>query len=173
MDPNGNVITALTIGAIIGGLIGLGMGAIFMPMFANMLNLGGWKRTAFIAIGIVALTAIGSILGYYTAKLFVAIYAKGILFAHKLNAAIAKLIAKITGATLTLANGDGWVLKLHNFTVRIMNSSIENINYIRISMEGKGAMTIMGTFSSDPLLTHIPITIDNIIKLIQILLGGK
>lgn len=83
VDPDGNVITALTIGAIIGGLIGLGMGAIFMPMFANMLNLGGWKRMAFIAIGIVALTAIGSILGYYTAKLFVAIYAKGVLFAHK------------------------------------------------------------------------------------------
>lgn len=54
-----------------------------------------------------------------------------------------------------------------------MNSSIENINYMRISMEGKGAMTIMGIFSSDPLLTHIPITIDKIIKLIQILIGGK
>lgn len=57
-----------------------------------------------------------------------------------------------------------------------MNSSIENINFIRILMEGNGVMTIMGTFSSPRyslLTTHINITIGNIIKLIQILIGGK
>mgnify|MGYP001089816994 CR=1 FL=1 len=47
IDPTGEV----SIGAIVGGIIGFGIGALIMPIFANYLNLRGWGRSLFIAGG--------------------------------------------------------------------------------------------------------------------------
>ena len=100
-------------------------------------------------------------------------YAKGGTFAYTLNKAIAKTIAKFTRASLKAASGNGWVLNLGKYTVRIMTSSAGRSNYFRLSMAGKGAMTILGTFSNNRALTHINITVGNIVKLIALMLKWK
>ena len=168
-DPSGTV----SIGAIIGGIIGFGVGAIIMPIFADMLRLHGWKRTVFIVGGTAALTAIGSLLGYYAGKALVTLYAKGGVFSQKLNAAIAKVIRKFTGATLKSASGNGWTLTLKKYMVRIMSSGGGRTNYIRISHATKGAMTIAGMFSNERAVTHIPITVSNLVKLIGLMLKWR
>ena len=168
-DPSGTV----SIGAIIGGIIGFGVGAIIMPIFADMLKLHGWKRTVFIVGGTAALTAIGSLLGYYAGKALVTLYAKGGVFSQKLNAAIAKVIRKFTGATLKSASGNGWTLTLKKYMVRIMSSGGGRTNYIRISHATKGAMTIAGMFSNERAVTHIPITVSNLVKLIGLMLKWR
>ncbi|MPM76547.1 hypothetical protein SDC9_123546 [bioreactor metagenome] len=162
-DPSGNI----SIGAIIGGIIGFGVGAIIMPIFANMLKLKGWKRKVFIGGGVAAVTALGSLLGYYSGKALAALYAKGGVFASKLNMSIAKVISKFTGAAIKGSRGNGLTLTLRKVTLRIMTTGSQN-NYFRISVLNKGAMTIAGIFSNNQSLTHIPITIGNIIKIIKI-----
>ena len=166
-DEAGNV----SVGAIIGGIIGLGVGAIIVPIFADLLKLKGWKRTVFIAAGVVAVTAIGALLGYYAGKALAILYAKGGAFATKLNDAVAKVIAKFTKASIKHASGNGWTLTIKKYTVRIMTSGGGRTNYIRISHAVKGAMTIFGAYSSDRALTHIEITISNLLKLIKMMLG--
>ena len=166
-DETGNV----SIGAIIGGIIGFGVGAIIVPIFADLLKLKGWKRTVFIAAGVVAVTAIGALLGYYAGKALAILYAKGGAFATKLNDAVAKVIAKFTKASIKHASGNGWTLTIKKYTVRIMTSGGGRTNYIRISHAVKGAMTIFGAYSSDRALTHIEITISNLLKLIKMMLG--
>ena len=169
VDPTGHV----SLGAIIGGFIGLGAGAIFVPMLADKWGLKGWKRKIFIGLGVAATTALGSLLGHYAGKAIAALYAKGGTFAYTLNKAIAKTIAKFTRASLKAASGNGWVLNLGKYTVRIMTSSAGRSNYFRLSMAGKGAMTILGTFSNNRALTHINITVGNIVKLIALMLKWK
>lgn len=44
---------------------------------------------------------------------------------------------------------------------------------VGLSHATKGAMTITGQFSSDRKLTHIAITIDNLIKLINLMLKWR
>ena len=169
IDPTGDV----SIGAIIGGIIGFGVGAIIMPIFADMLKLRGWKRTVFIAGGTAVVTALGSLLGYYAGKALVALYAKGGVFSQKLNTAVAKVIRKFTGATLKSASGNGWTLTLKKYTVRIMSSGGGRTNYIRISHASKGSMTIAGLFSSNRAVTHIPITVSNLVKLVGLMLKWR
>ena len=163
----------ISIGAIIGGIIGFGVGAIIVPIFADLLKLKGWARTVFIAAGVVAVTAIGALLGYYAGKALVSLYAKGGAFATKLNTAVAKVIAKFTGASIKSAAGNGWTLTLKKYTIRIMAESGGRVNYFRISHATKGAMTIAGAFSSNRALTHVPITINNLVKLIKMMIGWK
>jgi len=167
-DPSGYI----SIGAIVGGIIGFGVGALLMPMFADMLKLKGAGRTAFIAGGTVAVTALGALLGYYSGKALTALYAKGGVVASKLNQAIAKVISKFTGASIKAAQGNGWTLTLKKVTLRIMTSGSQS-NYFRISILNKGALTIAGALSSNQALTHIPITIGNIIKIIGLILKHK
>ena len=156
---------------IIGGIIGFGVGSIIVPIFADLLKLKGWKRTVFIAAGVVAVTAIGALLGYYAGKALAILYANGGAFATKLNDAVAKVIAKFTKASIKHASGNGWTLTIKKYTVRIMTSGGGRTNYIRISHAVKGAMTIFGAYSSDRALTHIEITISNLLKLIKMMLG--
>ncbi len=131
----------ISIGAIIGGIIGFGVGAIIVPIFADLLKLKGWARTVFIAAWVVAVTAIGALLGYYAGKALVSLYAKGGAFATKLNTAVAKVNAKFTGASIKSAAGNGWTLTLKKYTIRIMAESGGRVNYFRISHATKGAMT--------------------------------
>ena len=168
-DESGNV----SIGAIIGGIIGFGVGAIIVPIFADLLKLKGWGRRIFIAAGVVAVTAIGALLGYYAGKALALLYAKGGVFATKLNQAVAKVIAKFTKASLKAASGNGWKLTLKKYTIRLMTEGGGRTNYIRLSHATKGSMTIAGKFSSDRALTHIPITIGNLVKLIGLMLGWR
>lgn len=127
-DESGNV----SIGAIIGGIIGFGAGAIIVPIFADLLGLKGWARKIFISAGVVAVTAIGALLGYYTGKALALIYAKGGTFAFKLNQALVKVIAKFTKASTEAVRGNGWKLTIKNYTVRIMNKGGYRTNYFRI-----------------------------------------
>ena len=168
-DESGNV----SIGAIIGGIIGFGAGAIIVPIFADLLGLKGWARKIFISAGVVAVTAIGALLGYYTGKALALIYAKGGTFAFKLNQALVKVIAKFTKASTEAVRGNGWKLTIKNYTVRIMNKGGYRTNYFRISHIAKGAMTIAGKYSSDRALTHIQINLENIIKLIVLMLKWR
>ena len=165
IDPTGEV----SLSAIVGGIIGFGIGALIMPIFANYLNLRGWKRSVFIASGTAVVTALGSLLGYYSGKALATLYARGGIFAQKLNYAVARVIRKITGASLTNAAGNGWTLSLRRITLRIMSSGGGRINYFRISILNKGALTLAGRFSSDRALTHIPITLQNIVKVIGLI----
>ena len=43
-------------------------------------------------------------------------------------------------------------------------------NYFRLSHITKGTLTILGKFSEDRGLTHIPITFNNIIKIVDLIL---
>ena len=168
-DPTGYV----SMGAIIGGIIGFGVGAILIPAIADSWGLKGWKRNVFIIGGVAAVTAIGALLGHYAGKALVSLYAKGGAFAKQLNTAVAKVIGKFTKASVTSAKGNGWILKLKNYTVRIMSEGGGRTNYFRISHATKGAMTIAGAFSGNRALTHIPITVDSLFKLIKMMLRWK
>ena len=169
VDPSGY----FTISNVIGGIIGLGAGSLIMPLIADHLNLKGWSRSIFIGGGIAMATALGSVLGFYTAKAFGSIYASGGYLASHLNLAIAKTIAKFTGASLKAAAGNGWTLTISNFVIRVMNSGGGRTNYFRISHITNGAITLNGAYSSDRTLTHIPITVDNVYKLIKLIWGLK
>ena len=166
IDESGNI----SIGAIVGCIIGFGVGAIIVPVFADLLKLKGWRRAIFVAAGVVAVTAIGALLGYYAGKALAILYSKGGVFANKLNTAVAKTIGKLTRATVKASHGNGWTLTLKKYTIRIMNSGGGRTNYFRISHITKGGLTLLGVPSSDRAMTHIPITIDNLLKLIELMM---
>lgn len=168
-DPSGH----LSAGSIIFGLLGFGIGSILAPVFADMLKLTGSARTLFIVGGVAAFTALGALLGKYAGKALVALYAKGGKFAKALNTALAKLIAKLVKGSLSSASGNGWKIKVGKVLLRIMSSGGGRTNYFRITLEGKGAMTLSGVLSSDQAQTHINITIKNIIKIIKLILKFK
>ena len=50
-----------------------------------------------------------------------------------------------------------------------MSSGGGRTNYFRITILNKGALTLAGKFSSDRALTHIPITLQNIVKVISLI----
>ena len=118
-------------------------------------------------------TNLGAYVGYYVGEAIFAVYKAGGAFAYKINQAIAKGIAKIIGASLEAASGNGWKIKIGKYMLRIMTEGGGRTNYFRLSHITKGAMTILGTFSNDRGATHIPITFENIIKIIQLLLRLK
>lgn len=54
-----------------------------------------------------------------------------------------------------------------------MTSSKARNNYMRLSMQGKGTMDVMGEFSSDRAKTHINITASNLLKIIKVIINKK
>jgi hypothetical protein len=161
------------VGAIIGGILGFGLGALIVPRIADLLKLKGWGRTAFIWAGVAAITALGVYVGYYVGEAIFQIYKAGGAFASKINEAIARGISKLIGGSISSASGNGWVLKVGKLTLRIMTEGGGRVNYFRLSHATKGAMTILGAFSSDRALTHINITFSNIIQIVSTILKFK
>ena len=168
-DPSGYA----TIGIIVGALFGFGLGTIIMPRIADAIGLRGWGRTVFIAAGMAALTALGGYIGNYIGNAILAIYKAGGSIAATVNRIIAYGIARIAGGSVSPAKGNGWVIKISNLTLRVMTSSNFRNNYFRLSMAGKGTITLSGVYSSDPALTHIPITFNSIVSIIKIILRLK
>ena len=157
------------VGTIIGGILGFGLGALLVPRVADFLKLKGWGRKIFIWAGVAALTGLGAYVGNYIGEAIFAVYKAGGAFALKINQAIATGIAKVVGGSINAASGNGWVIKIGNLTLRIMTSGGGRTNYFRLSHITKGALTILGAFSGDRGLTHIPITFSNIIKIVQLI----
>ena len=142
------------VGAIIGGILGFGLGVLLIPRIADILKLKGWARKIFIWAGIAALTGLGAYLGHYVGEAILAVY-------------------KVVGGSIRGAKGNGFVIERGKLTLRIMTSGGCRTNYMRISHMTKGALTILGTFSNSRLLTHIPITFENIIKIVQLMIKFK
>ena len=142
------------VGAIIGGILGFGLGVLLIPRIADILKLKGWARKIFIWAGIAALTGLGAYLGHYVGEAVLAVY-------------------KVVGGSIRGAKGNGFVIELGKLTLRIMTSGGCRTNYMRISHMTKGALTILGTFSNSRLLTHIPITFENIIRIVQLMIKFK
>ncbi|HKZ55890.1 MAG TPA: RHS repeat-associated core domain-containing protein, partial [Anaerolineales bacterium] len=93
--------------------------------------------------------------------------------------ALARRVASETGGTEALAQGDGWRVTIpraapgrRNIVIRIMNSGgVRGEPYFRVSVDGKGALALDGSWSSSPLLTHhalTPDSLDIIKRLVQI-----
>ncbi len=157
-------------GTIIGVILGFGLGALLVPRVADLLKLRGLGRKVFIALGVAALTGLGAYVGNYVGEAIFAIYKAGGAFALKINKAIANGIAKIVGGSLEAAKGNGWTIKIGKYMLRVMTSGGGRTNYFRLSHITKGTLTILGKFSGDRGLTHIPITFSNIIKIINLIL---
>ena len=169
MDPSGYG----AVGSIIGGILGFGLGVLLVPRIADRLKLKGWGRKIFIALGVASITGLGAYIGNYVGEAIFSIYKAGATFALKINQAIARGISKIVGGSLNAASGNGWVIKVNKLTLRIMTSGGGRVNYFRLSHATKGAIALSGRFSTDRGLTHIPITFNNIIKMVQLILKLK
>lgn len=169
MDPSGYG----AVGSIIGGILGFGLGVLLVPRIADRLKLKGWGRKIFIALGVASITGLGAYIGNYVGEAIFSIYKAGGTFALKINQAIARGISKIVGGSLNAASGNGWVIKVNKLTLRIMTSGGGRVNYFRLSHATKGAIALSGGFSTDRGLTHIPITFNNIIKMVQLILKLK
>ena len=74
------------------------------------------------------------------------------------NQQLANMIAQKYGGLIKPAAGNGWIIKIENITIRIMNSGGGRNNYWRASVENKGSVDKFGNFCSDRSLTHIDIT---------------
>jgi len=160
-------------GAIIGGILGFGLGLILVPYIADLLNLQNWNRNVFIWAGVASITALGAYVGYYVGEAIFKIYKVAGKLALKVNEAIARGIAKLIGGSIQSASGNGWVIKAGKLTLRVMTQGGGRVNYFRLSHVTKGAMTLLGTFSSDRSVTHINITLTNIIQLVETILKLK
>ena len=157
------------VGVGLGCLLGFGLGSLLVPWVADLLNLRGWGRKIFVGVGVAAITALGGYAGHYIGEAILAVYKAGGAFAGKINQAIANAISKIVGGTLKSARGNGWIINVGKIVVRVMTSSNFRNNYFKISIAGKMAYDISGNVSTDPAKIHIPITIDSIIKLIELI----
>ena len=93
------------VGAIIGGILGFGLGVLLIPRIADILKLKGWARKIFIWAGIAALTGLGAYLGHYVGEAILAVYKVGGAFALKINKALATGIAKVVGGSIRGAKG--------------------------------------------------------------------
>ena len=88
------------VGAIIGGILGFGLGVLLIPRIADILKLKGWARKIFIWAGIAALTGLGAYLGHYVGEAILAVYKVGGAFALKINKALATGIAQVVGGSI-------------------------------------------------------------------------
>jgi RHS repeat-associated protein len=161
------------VGAIIGAILGFGIGSLIVSKVADVMKLKGWGRKIFIGIGIASITALGAYIGYYVGEAIFKVYQAAGSMAYKLNEAIARGIAKIVGGSISPAKGNGWIIEVGKLTLRIMTEGGGRVNYFRLSDAKRGAMTITGSFSNNRALTHINITLNNIIKLVQVILSKK
>jgi RHS repeat-associated protein len=164
-------------GAVIGALLGLFAGVFCGIWLADIIGITGKiKRGIFIA-SVAALVgagaaAIGYFLGPYVAKLGNVLFkALMKLLNNTFTKTIAQIIKKIVGGTITMAkNGMGWVIKSGDFTLRLMTSGGGRYFYLRLSKIGIGALTALGVVSSDRALTHIDMTLNNLIEIIKLIL---
>ena len=169
VDPFGNGPA----GAIIGAILGFGLGLIIVPYVADLLRLTGWARNIFIWAGTAAITSLGAYVGYYVGEAIFKIYKSAGRLALKVNEAIARGIAKLIGSSLEPADGNGWKLKVGKLILRVMTEGGGRVNYFRLSHLTKGSMTVGGQFSNDRGVTHIEITLANIIQLVSTILKNK
>ena len=161
------------VGTIVGGILGFGLGALLVPRVADLLKLKELGQKVFILAGVAALTGLGAYVGNYIGEAIFSVYKAGGAFALKINQAIANGIAKVVGGSIKAASGNGWGIKIGKLTLRIMTSGGGRTNYFRLSHITKRTLTILGAFSGNRALTHIPITFNNIIKIVQLIFKFK
>ena len=65
--------------------------------------------------------------------------------------------------------GIGWNIKFKKYTLRVITRGGGRTNYMRISHQTKGAMTLAGKFSNNRAVTHIKITFKNLVKMIKLI----
>ncbi len=82
-------------GAIIGAILGFGLGLIIVPYVADLLNLRGWVRNVFIWTGTAAITGLATYIGYYVGEAIFKVYKAAGRLALKVNEAIARGITKL------------------------------------------------------------------------------
>ena len=157
------------VGTIIGLILGYGLGLFLLPYMADILKFKGWKRRVFILLGLAAFSALGAYIGNYVGEVIFSIYQAGGALAHQINKLIAYGIASLFGSVLNPAKGDGLKIKIGNLLLRIMTSGGGRFNYFKLSMDGKGALTLAGDLSNDLSLIHIPITIESIVKIVRLI----
>ncbi|MED0673662.1 hypothetical protein P4S95_26205 [Aneurinibacillus aneurinilyticus] len=81
-------------------------------------------------------------------------------------------VARALGGHLSPAKGKGYKIEIPNgrkpITVRVMEagSGGRSKPYFRVSIDGKGSLTLDGKLSNDPKLTHIDLT-ENSLKQIE------
>jgi len=167
-DPNGHG----PVGAIIGAILGFGLGLLLIPRIADSMKLTGWARTAFIWTGVAVFTALGAYAGNYVGEAVFMIYRLGGSLAYKVDEAIARGIAALVRGVMSESKGDGWTIKVGKLTLRVMTSGGGRTNYFRLSGV-KGSMTASGAYSSDLAATHIDITLDSIVSVVKTILRLK
>ena len=166
VDPSGHG----PVGIVIGGLIGYGAGKLILPKIANRLHLKGKKRRWFIRLGTGVTTVLGGMAGNYFGEAIASIYASGGASATTLNTGVAKMFTKYARGTIKESNrGIGWNIKFKKYTLRVITRGGGRTNYMRISHQTKGAMTLAGKFSNNRAVTHIKITFKNLVKMIKLI----
>ncbi len=161
------------VGAVIGAILGFGLGAILVPYIADLLKLKGLGRTAFIWASVAAITALGAWAGYYIGEAIFNIYKVGGTLASKINEMIIRGIAKLVGGTLKASGGNGWTLNVGKLVVRLMNTGGGRTCYFHISVAGKMAYDVFGNVVNTHAQTHFPVTIENIVRLVALILKLK
>jgi len=187
-DDSGHAPSPLGVAlGIIGGIAGWSFG----DYVADKLGCTGWQYWAVRAAVMVGGAAIGFFAGELVAGVVAGYLTENVGLLVSLprwisalvgignniydNARLAVDVANRFGGSITAAQGDGWVVKIQNLTLRIMNSGGGRTNYWRLSVEGKGTVDIFGNFSSNRALTHIDIvanSFDDICNVINKLLGN-
>ena len=166
VDPSGHG----PVGIVIGGLIGYGAGKLILPKIANRLHLKGKKRRWFIRLGTGVTTVLGGMAGNYFGEAIASIYASGGASATTLNTGVAKMFTKYARGTIKESNrGIGWNIKFKKYTLRVITRGGGRTNYMRISHQTKGAMTLAEKFSNKRVVTHIKITFKNLVKMIKLI----
>ena len=128
------------------------------------------KRRWFIRLGTGVTTVLGGMAGNYFGEAIASIYASGGASATTLNTGVAKMFTKYARGIIKGSNrGIGWNIKFKKYTLRIMTRGGGRTNYMRISHQTKGAMTLAGKFSNNRAVTHIKITFKNLVKMIKLI----
>lgn len=111
--------------------------------------------------------------GYYVDEAIFKVYTVGGTFASKINEAIIRGITKLVGGSLKAASGNGWTLNVGKLVVRFMNTGGGRTCYFHLSVAGKMAYDIFGNVVNDAARTHIPVTIENMIRLVELIFKLK
>ena len=112
------------------------------------------------------MTVLGAAAGHYVGKAIMSLYASGGSVASTVNEGVARTLAKYVRGTVSKTKGKGWIIKFKSYTLRVMNSGGGRKNYMRLSRINKGSMTVVGKLSNDRAVTHIPINIKNLVRLL-------
>ena len=97
--------------------------------------------------------------GNYFGEAIASIYASGGASATTLNTGVAKMFTKYARGTIKESNrGIGWNIKFKKYTLRVITRGGGRTNYMRISHQTKGAMTLAGKFSNNRAVTPVSYT---------------